>query len=76
MSDKDIPAFPTDSHESPFVKSSSGMTLRDYFAATALQGMLAHSTRYRPRDRYQHWHDAISQEAYEIADSMLQERRK
>lgn len=53
-----------------------GMTLRDYFAVQALQGMLAHSTRYRSRYSHLHWHDAISQEAYEIADAMLQERKK
>lgn len=53
-----------------------GLSMRDYFAAQALQGMLAHSTRYRSRYVHLHWHDAISQEAYELADSMLQERTK
>lgn len=77
MSEKDTggPAFPTDCEESPFAKAHAGMTLRDYFAVQALQGMLAHSTRYRSRYSHLHWHDAISQEAYEIADSMLQARK-
>lgn len=52
----------------------SGMSLRDYFAGQALAGMLAHSRNghgYLPRHPQQHWHDAISCEAYEIADAML-----
>lgn len=47
------------------------VTLRDLFAFAALQGMLAHPTRYRPRrGAPSNWHDAIAQEAYEIADAM------
>jgi hypothetical protein len=52
-------------------------TLRDYFATEALEGMLAHSRNghgYRPRDPSQNWHDAISEEAYELADAMLRAR--
>jgi len=38
----------------------------------ALQGMLAHSTRYRPRPGApENWHDAIAQEAVQLADAML-----
>lgn len=52
-----------------------GMTLRDWFAGQALSGMLAHSTRYRPRDGAPaNWHEAIAQEAYEIADAMIASR--
>jgi len=44
----------------------------DIFAAMALNGMLAHSTRYKPRPGDpSHWHDAIAKEAYEIAHAML-----
>lgn len=54
-----------------------GATLRDYFAAAALNGMLAHATRYRPRpDQPQQWHLAIAEEAYQLADAMLAERSK
>lgn len=53
----------------------SGMSLRDHLAGLAMQGMLAHSTRYKPRaGAPAHWHHAISQEAYEIADAMLKAR--
>lgn len=52
-------------------------TLRDLFAMAAMQGMLAHSTRYKPALGYpENWHDALSQEAYEIADAMIAERNK
>ena len=42
-------------------------------AAAAMNGMLAHSTRYRPRDEdaHLHWHDALAREAYDLADAML-----
>lgn len=56
----------------------NGMDLRDYFAAKAMQGMLAHSTRYkqRPEDKDLHWHKALVKEAFEVADAMLKEREK
>lgn len=45
---------------------------RDAFAVYALNGMLAHSVRYKPREGDpENWHDAISKEAYEIADAMI-----
>jgi hypothetical protein len=54
-------------------KAYVGASLRDLFALTALNGMLAHATRYRPRTGAPaSWHDAIAQEAYELADAMLQ----
>lgn len=77
------PAFPVkggqveiDPETKAFCMPSTGMTLRDYFAAKAMQGMLAHATRYRPRqqDKLLHWHAAMSKEAYEVADAMLAER--
>ena len=55
---------------------------RDRVAVNALNGMLAHSTRYRPREGEGYpWHLSIAKEAYEIADAMLSvkketERRK
>lgn len=54
------------------------MLRRDEFAAAALNGMLAHTTRYKPRhtDCELHWHQAIAKEAYEIADAMVAERAK
>jgi hypothetical protein len=54
-----------------------GISIRDYFASEALGGMLAHSRNghgYRPRDPNQDWHDAISEEAYELADAIIRAR--
>ena len=57
------PAYPTPAG----VQHNDGMTLRDYFAAAALQGMIASrgslSTRFLAED------DASY--VYEIADAML-----
>jgi hypothetical protein len=54
---------------------------RDVFAAFALQGMLAHATRYKPAHytnvtEQPHWHEAIAEEAFNIADAMMAERAK
>lgn len=47
-------------------------SLLNEFAGKALNGMLAHSTRYKPAYGYPHnWHAAISQEAFEIAEQMI-----
>ena len=73
---KNEPAFPVVRVEG---EQYPGMTLRDYFAVKALSGMLAHSRNghgYRPTDQSKHWHDAISEEAYQLADAMLAERGK
>jgi hypothetical protein len=71
------PAFPSDCiFENGVVpkKPFEGMTLRDYAAIEALAGMLAHATRYRPRDGRKDWHSAISEEAYQLADAMIAAR--
>ncbi len=75
------PAFPVSPPPSVggggVLRPSSGMTLRTYIATEALKGMLAHPTRYKPRteDQHLHWHDAISKEAYDLADAMLRAER-
>ncbi|MDI6026763.1 hypothetical protein QBK99_11230 [Corticibacterium sp. UT-5YL-CI-8] len=69
-------AFPTHPilYSSADAYQAQGMSLRDRIAIEALGGMLAHSTRYRPRNPLDNWHKAISDEAYEIADHMLRAR--
>lgn len=52
------------------------MTARDCIALGALSGMLAHATRYRPRKEGQDWHEAIAEEAYEIAEAMVTHRHR
>jgi TPR repeat protein len=64
------------SHKHPttgLTASSEGMDLRDYLAASALQGFLAyHATagRYAPPD------DELARESYKMADAMLKARSK
>lgn len=46
-----------------------GMSLRDAFAMTALQGLLTRKSKV-------YWFDEIAQTAYKFADTMLAEREK
>lgn len=51
-------------------QSDAGMTLRDYFAAKAMQGYFERlrATQYVP-------HDQIAEDAYRMADAMLKARQ-
>ncbi len=57
------------------VESLGGMTLRDYFAAKALQGLLATGEDFRNQDGRDGWEwHALA--AYSMADAMLEAREK
>lgn len=80
MSDKNNggPAFPSleysaveNGEESGHYASFDGMTLRDYFAAKAMQAMLSINMCYTDLDDY-----TLSKQAYGQADAMLSERDK
>jgi hypothetical protein len=61
------PAFP----QEILGEQCYGMTLRDYFAAKALQGMLANQHQFQSGD------DAMfARDAYALADAMIAERSK
>lgn len=65
-----VPAFPTSNWQKTVPMSSGyneGMTLRDYFAAKAMQGMI---TRRMLSD------EDDAKIAYKMADAMLKERNK
>lgn len=64
--DKSGPAFPT-TKESCLEICSEGMTLKQYFAAHALQGLLAYYGN--PNHRY----DEIAMQAYTYAEAMIDE---
>lgn len=54
-----------------------GLTKREQFAMAAMQGMLAHATRYKPREgASENWHEAISEEVVQLADALLAELGK
>jgi hypothetical protein len=64
------PAFPFPAYTYPngeINHGEGGMTLRDYFAAKALQGLLSDSYDFSDRNR-------IAVKAYDFADSMLKAR--
>jgi hypothetical protein len=50
-----------------------GMTLRDYFAGKAMEGILASNTEHEHEDA--HIFDAIAEAAYKMADAMLKARK-
>ena len=52
----------------PETYSVGGMSLRDYFAAKAMQGHLAHGAEYAT------W-QAFAEDAYAMADAMLAARK-
>jgi hypothetical protein len=51
---------------------SNGMTLRDYFAAKAMQGEVSRAGYYRAGNKMPH----IAIDAYAMADAMLEAREK
>jgi hypothetical protein len=59
------PAFPTGTGVTPY---KSGMTLRDYFAAKAMQG-LVENANWRGMPEH-----SLAKEAYKLADEMLKAR--
>ena len=61
----DIPAFPMGYHPEGNSADHFGMTLRDYFAAAALQGNLIEPTVSN---------DQVAKYAYSLADAMLKAR--
>jgi hypothetical protein len=68
---KDVggPAFPLDLTVDGDHRWGYGMTLRDYFAAKAMQGFMGSSWNNKT-------FESISTKAYQIADAMLEERKK
>ena len=79
MSDKpsNPPAFPCESFGHMNGKETTiptnGMTLRDYFAAKAMQGICA--SRDEAGVLIAHGYEWIASEAYKIADAMLEARK-
>ncbi len=67
---KHEPAFPAMHFD--LAENEHGMTLRDYFAAKALQGFIAYATAkgiYVPPD------DELANASYQLADAMLKARQ-
>ena len=58
----------------PQLTIKGGMTLRDYFAAAALQGLLGNSEFHVETDVESEIPNAIATYAYQAADAMLKAR--
>ena len=61
-----------------FSIESTGMTLRDYFAAKALAGWMASYTdtdSYHPGSKPE-YSESVAKHSYAVADAMLAERAK
>lgn len=73
MSEKDNggPAFPEQGSRGK-AASGEGMSLRDYFAAKAMQVCLAQCTEFPDET----WRTGVAMDAYAMADAMLKERAK
>ena len=71
MKDTSGPAFPINANESADRCIYTGMTLRDYFAAKAMQGLLA---GLLAEGMDVTW-DGIATDAYRQADAMLEARQ-
>lgn len=69
------PAFPTDNEKQtgPNTWHHSGMSLRDYFAAKAMQTLLSHEISKPPGITAE---ALVAAGAYVIADAMLEAREK
>ena len=63
------PAFPCD-YEGSTRSDACGLSIRDYFAAKAMQGMIASYGYLRSEV------DVMAESAYDCADAMLKEREK
>ena len=65
-------AFPSTFHNG-WGEPEKGMTLRDYFAAKAMQGMIAASGNKEGTVQYDD--DCVSKNAYLMADKMLKAKK-
>ena len=68
MVDRKTPAFPISGSQ---YRHTEGMTLRDYFAAKAMQGMLAACTGWSEQEQAR-----LAKCSYMMADEMLKRREE
>ncbi|HIE9152634.1 TPA: hypothetical protein ACXP7I_003266 [Klebsiella variicola subsp. variicola] len=75
MSNKNLePAFPTRDENYDAKYSGSGMALRDYFAAKAMQGWLASYGDEQRHPVHGQREDEVAEISYKMADAMLKAR--
>ena len=69
MQDKNTPAFPFVAEDHTGMMINMGISQRDYFAAKAMQGMLAACTGWSDANQ-----DRLASTSYRMADEMLKAR--
>jgi len=75
MSKEKLSAFPfylSNDHAGQMILGDSGMTLRDYFANSAIQGMLSNPSMFDILNG--NAFEIASKYSYELADAMLKQR--
>ena len=63
-------------NNNPFNSDAKGMTLRDYFAAKAMQGYISTFSNEDPCCNVDDLKEDISEMSYKVADAMLNQREK
>jgi hypothetical protein len=73
---KNIPAFPLEVIYTQENEKFNGMTLRDYFAAKAMQALIQFEDQALPYEsrNTKDFDDRVSYQAYRYADAMMKER--
>jgi hypothetical protein len=73
MSNTGGPAFPNEGGAGN-LWNDKGMTLRDFFAAKAMQSTLADNTYVERTETAAEWLAIVAKSSYEMADAMLKAR--
>lgn len=69
------PAFPREDYQTENAGGQIGMTLRDYFAAKAMQGYCSDPTLLGALGRGSVTPKQVCSRAYQVADAMLEARK-
>ena len=67
------PAFPAPTTK-PLENYYPGISVRDYFAAKAMQGFLMDDALHKEASTAKEWLKSIADASYEMADAMLKAR--
>ena len=71
---KNQSAFPWTADDGEMIQGEKGMTLRDYFAAQAMQGAIAHGL-FNADKASSGYAEYVANVAYVYADAMLKARK-
>jgi hypothetical protein len=76
MKDKNTPAFPFVAEDESGMMINMGMSLRDYFAAKAMQGLIAHEQKasHLSGANIGDFDARVAFAAYRYADAMMSRR--